>query len=83
MKAVILAAGVGKRLGSAHDGPKCLLEFKQRTLLERHLSALKACGIPATDVTFVVGYESHQIENALRSAFSPVPLTIPNPLYHN
>lgn len=58
--AIILAAGVGRRLGTAHEGPKILLEFGGRTLLHRHLDALAAHGI--RQVSMTVGYERGLIE---------------------
>ncbi|MGH8502325.1 MAG: NTP transferase domain-containing protein [Gammaproteobacteria bacterium] len=61
MKALILAAGVGRRLGI--DFPKCLLEFGGKTLLQRHLEILKACGID--DLTIGVGHQAADIERAL------------------
>jgi len=62
--AVILAAGVGRRLnGSAGPMPKALLEFGGRSLLARHIVALRACGVP--DITIVVGFEAEQIRAAV------------------
>jgi choline kinase len=58
--AVILAAGVGRRLGAAGDRPKILLEFGGRSLLERHLAALRAHGIE--DVRITVGHGREHIE---------------------
>ncbi|MBW8271376.1 phosphocholine cytidylyltransferase family protein [Caldovatus aquaticus] len=58
--AVILAAGVGRRLGDAGDRPKVLLEFGGRTLLERHLAALRACGVEEVSIT--VGHRRELIE---------------------
>ena len=52
--AIILAAGVGRRLGDAVDGPKVLLRFGGRSLLERHLDALAAHGIAR--IVVVVGF---------------------------
>lgn len=57
MRAVILAAGLGRRLG--RPLPKCLLEVRGQTLLERHLAALGACGVRAA--TIVVGFEQARI----------------------
>jgi choline kinase len=54
MRAVLLAAGRGRRLG--REIPKCLLEIGERTLLERHLEALRGF-----DVTVVVGYRKEMI----------------------
>lgn len=60
-QALILAAGVGRRLnGSAGPLPKALLSFGGRTLLVRHMLALRACGVE--DVTVVAGFEAAQIE---------------------
>ena len=56
--AVILAAGVGKRLG-ARDLPKCLVEVGGRTLMERHLENLVAAGI--NRVVVVVGHGGKKI----------------------
>lgn len=53
MKAVILAAGQGMRLGAGH--PKGLLEIGGKTLIERSLAALDRLGL--APVTLVVGYE--------------------------
>lgn len=55
MKAIVLAAGRGSRLGqSTSDRPKCLVRIGPRTLLERQVSALRAAG--ATEVGVVTGW---------------------------
>lgn len=54
MKAVILAAGRGTRLGElTKEKPKCLLEIDRITLLERTSAILKEYGV--NDITIVVG----------------------------
>jgi choline kinase len=53
VKAVLLAAGIGRRLG--HDQPKAMLEVGGRTLLWRHLENLKDAGIPCRIVTGFMG----------------------------
>lgn len=58
--AIILAAGVGRRLGSDGHPPKVMLEFGGRTLLKRHLDALEAAGI--REVSITVGYQADMIE---------------------
>jgi choline kinase len=63
MRAIILAAGTGKRLSQVHKGPKCLLHFNGRSLLERHLTHLKENGV--TEITIVVGYEKEKVIAAL------------------
>jgi choline kinase len=58
MQAIILAAGVGKRLKDLTDGlPKCLLKIGGRTILERQLEALAGL-----DVVMVVGYKAEMIK---------------------
>jgi choline kinase len=57
--AIILAAGVGRRLGAAGDRPKVLLEFGGRTLLARHLEALRAHGVE--DIGITVGHRRELI----------------------
>jgi 2-aminoethylphosphonate-pyruvate transaminase len=59
--AVILAAGVGRRLGNAD--PKVLLEFGGKSLLERHLAALHANGV--SDIAITVGHRSDLIRAEL------------------
>lgn len=58
--ALILAAGVGRRLdGAQGPRPKALLSLGGRSLLARHIANLRAAGIE--EVTVVVGYEADQI----------------------
>jgi len=65
--ALILAAGVGRRLhGSAGDMPKALLPFGGESLLARHIASLRACGVG--EVTVVVGFEASQIRAAIGAA---------------
>lgn len=58
--AVIAAAGLGSRLGRGH--PKCLLDIRGLTVLERQLRLL--ADIP--DVRVVVGFEELQVIEAAR-----------------
>lgn len=57
----MLAAGVGSRLvGQSGDHPpKVLLEFGGKTLLQRHIESLRACGVD--QLTVVVGYQADQV----------------------
>ena len=59
MKAVILIAGVGKRLKRVTEAPKCLLKINRVALLERYLSALEKVNI--LNVVLVVGYKKEMI----------------------
>lgn len=56
MKAAILAAGIGSRLGEiGKNTPKCLLEIGNKTLLERQIEILNSCGIKKEDIIVVIG----------------------------
>lgn len=70
MRAVMLAAGVGNRLGDLGDRPKSLLSFGGRTLLQRHLENLAATGV--TQLTICVGYRA----DLIRSAVAEAPLAV-------
>ncbi|KGM33421.1 phosphocholine cytidylyltransferase family protein [Inquilinus limosus] len=61
--AIILAAGVGRRLGTAAGGPKILLQFGGKSLLERHIAALHANGIE--DISITIGHESDSIRREI------------------
>lgn len=78
MKAIILAAGVGRRLGIDH--PKCLLEFNGRSLLQRHLDLLKSLGVE--EVVVGVGHLAEQVIEAIdQYGHSDFTRTIHNPRY--
>lgn len=58
--AVILAAGIGSRLGPAATArPKCLLEVGGRSLLRHHFEALRRAGLRR--VTVVAGHLAEQV----------------------
>jgi bifunctional UDP-N-acetylglucosamine pyrophosphorylase/glucosamine-1-phosphate N-acetyltransferase/UDP-N-acetylglucosamine pyrophosphorylase len=59
IKAVILAAGRGKRLGTEADLPKVLREANGKPLLEYVLGALSF--IPAEDIIIVAGYKREEV----------------------
>jgi choline kinase len=64
MKAVILAAGQGRRLApSGWDKPKCLLPCPEGTLLGNILQSILECGIHK--VVIVVGYRRELVERAV------------------
>ena len=68
--ALILAAGVGRRLyGAQGPGPKALLRFGGRSLLARHVAALRGAGVE--DIGVVTGFEAEQIEAATREHALP------------
>ena len=67
MKAVILAAGRGRRLDvvTMHR-PKCLLDVGGKPLLYRYFDALAHLGV--TRICMVVGYKQEDIREAVASS---------------
>ena len=64
MRAIILAAGVGRRLNLDGTGdPKVLLPFAGRSLLRRHVEILEYCGVE--EIVVAVGYRADLIEAEL------------------
>ena len=73
MKAVILAAGMGKRLGPmTEESPKCLIEIDGKTLLEASLDALKESGVK--EVIIVIGHHGDLIKQRLGSEYNGIKL---------
>ena len=71
MKAIILAAGVGKRLWQVtQHRPKCLIEMGGRALMHRYLDALGRVGIRRA--TLVVGYKQEMIRAAVGTEYAGV-----------
>ena len=62
MKALILAAGRGKRLKA--NVPKILLKIGNKSLLERHVENLLNLGIK--NIGIVIGYKSNQLRNFIK-----------------
>lgn len=61
MKALILAAGQGTRIRSAHAYPKCLIPCNENgwTILDQQIDSLFSAGIK--EIGIAVGYETDQI----------------------
>ena len=81
MKAIILSAGQGSRLGHLVDErPKCLIDFNGRSLLERQLDTLEANGVH--EAVVVTGFHDDRVEETLaRRSGGPAVRTIYNPFY--
>ncbi len=81
MKAIVLAAGVGKRFKEVTDHrPKCLIDIQGKTLLERTLAALGAAGI--SQAVVVTGYRGEMIKQEIGSNCGGVHITyVNNPQY--
>lgn len=69
MKAIILAAGKGNRLGPIRgNNPKCLLEIDGLSLIERQVRLLKA--VDVNDITAVVGFGAESVRARCGSELS-------------
>lgn len=61
MRAVILAAGRGSRMGDlGEDRPKCLVELEGKPLIERQIAALRRGGVE--EIGVVRGYRADMID---------------------
>ena len=79
MHAIILAAGTGTRLRIAHNKPKILLNFDNKSLLERHIENLKLNQVE--NITIVVGYQNHLIVDKINKLSYSKINVITNPEY--
>ncbi|MBA2770731.1 MAG: NTP transferase domain-containing protein, partial [Sphingomonas sp.] len=81
MKAIILSAGQGSRLGHlTSDRPKCLIEFGGRTLLDRQLDTLEANGVD--EAVVVTGFHDELVDAAIAArGGGPSVRTLFNPFF--
>jgi histidinol-phosphate/aromatic aminotransferase/cobyric acid decarboxylase-like protein/choline kinase len=81
MQAVILAAGMGTRLGKYTQGnTKCMLRINGRTLIERALDALDGEGI--RKCVIVVGYQKENLMRFVGAKYKNIDIEyIANDLY--
>ena len=80
MQAIILAAGIGRRISSSHNTPKILLEFDEKTLLERHISNLHQLG--AERIIICAGYQQELIHSELKKIGSSDVEIVSNQEFH-
>jgi choline kinase len=77
-KALILAAGIGRRLGEPEAGqrrlPKAMLNFGGQTLLARHVGILRRLGV--SDITIVVGFAAAEMQTALAALNEGPPIGV-------
>ena len=76
MKALILAAGIGKRL--KYNKPKILIKIGNKTLLDRHCENLTNFGVK--EIGIVIGYKFKEIEKHLKKIDKNIK-TFKNPKY--
>lgn len=69
MQAIILAAGMGKRLGElTSKNTKCMVKVLDKTLIERILEQLKECGIKK--VIIVIGYKGENLSKFIGNNYN-------------
>jgi choline kinase len=77
-QALILAAGVGRRLGEReagqHSSPKAMLSFGGKTLLARHIEILRRLGI--SDITVIIGFAAAEMRAALAALDEGPPIRV-------
>jgi L-glutamine-phosphate cytidylyltransferase len=79
--AIILSAGQGSRLSPlTEDRPKCLIEFKGRSLIGWQIEALRMKGV--TDIAVVTGFRSDLVEAELAQVKDVRARVVFNPFYH-
>jgi histidinol-phosphate/aromatic aminotransferase/cobyric acid decarboxylase-like protein/choline kinase len=81
MQAIILAAGMGKRLGKyTQDGTKCMVTVNGKSLIERALEALLQAGIKR--VVLVVGYRAETLRAFLDGKYPELEIVyVTNEIY--
>ncbi len=82
MQAIILAAGMGNRLGKyTKDNTKCMLEINGKTLIERALDALDDNGIKKCVI--VVGYQKENLMSFVGKKYKGIEIEyVANDVYH-
>ncbi|MFI5301702.1 MAG: NTP transferase domain-containing protein [Polyangiales bacterium] len=73
MRAILLVAGIGRRLANP-ECPKSMLVFGGKTLISRHVAALGEAG--CTALTVVVGHQQDQIRDELARLTPTFPITV-------
>lgn len=82
MQAIILAAGMGKRLGEyTQDNTKCMVKVNDVTLIDRTLTQLSQLNL--TKVILVIGYKGDNLRNYIGNEYKGLKIEyIENPIYN-
>lgn len=82
MQAIILAAGMGKRLGKyTQDNTKCMVKVNGVTLIDRTLTQLSQLNL--TKVILVIGYKGENLRNYVGNEYKGMKIEyIENPIYN-
>lgn len=81
MQVIILAAGMGKRLGElTKNNTKCMIQVNGKTLIERALTQFSALDLKK--IIMVIGYKGEELRAFLGDSFNGLPIEyITNPIY--
>ena len=81
MQAIILAAGMGKRLGElTRENTKCMIKVHEQTLIERMIKQLSELGI--SRIILVIGYKGDKVRALIGDRIDNTPiLYIENQVY--
>jgi histidinol-phosphate/aromatic aminotransferase/cobyric acid decarboxylase-like protein/GTP:adenosylcobinamide-phosphate guanylyltransferase len=81
MQAIILAAGMGRRLGElTGDNTKCMLEVNGIKLIDRALECLAECNLSL--IVMVVGYKRENVKSYLGNSYKGIEIVyVDNPIY--
>ena len=81
MQAIILAAGMGKRLGELTSGnTKCMVKVNGVSLIDRMLSQLSKLNL--SKIVMVVGYQAENLKAHVGNSVAGTPIVfVENPIY--
>lgn len=81
MQAIILAAGMGRRLGElTGDNTKCMLEVNNVRLIDRTLECLTS--YPLSRIVLVIGYKGENVKRYVGNSYKGVEIVyVENPIY--
>jgi histidinol-phosphate/aromatic aminotransferase/cobyric acid decarboxylase-like protein/choline kinase len=81
MQAIILAAGMGKRLGDlTKDNTKCMVKVHEKTLIERMIHQLSLLNL--SKIIIVIGYKGEKVRNLIGDSCGQTRIQyVENPIY--
>lgn len=84
MQVIILAAGMGRRLGElTQDNTKCMVTVNGVRLIDRLLRQLVSVSNPLHRIVIVIGYEGKKLKEYLGNSYQHIPLEyVENPIYN-
>lgn len=73
MQALILAAGMGRRLGElTRENTKCMVKVHGRSLIERMLDQLASLSVDR--IVLVIGYEGQKVRDLVGQSYKGIPV---------